>query len=169
MTATPVTGADVTRQAVVDAARGWRGTRYQHQARLRGRAVDCIGLIIGVAQELGLLPPGFDPAAFANYGREPDPAILLGACDQFLDRIARAQAGPGDILVLRFAGAGSYPTPPQHFALVTEPGYMVHAYAAARRVVEHRIDAAWEARIVRCYRLRGVRWGDPSDDNMEAA
>jgi hypothetical protein len=48
---------------------------------------------------------------------------------------------------------------PQHFGFLSgsEPDYLIHAYAGARRVVEHSIDAVWRGRILRAYRLRGVQ------------
>ena len=47
---------------------------------------------------------------------------------------------------------------PQHFGFLSavQPDYMIHAYAGARRVVEHGIDHVWQRRIVRAYALRGV-------------
>jgi hypothetical protein len=33
---------------------------------------------------------------------------------------------------------------------------MIHSYAQARRVVEHRIDLLWQRRVVGVYRLRGI-------------
>jgi hypothetical protein len=33
---------------------------------------------------------------------------------------------------------------------------MLHSWLVARRVCEHRLDAAWRSRIVRAYRLRGL-------------
>jgi hypothetical protein len=54
-------------EQILAAARSWLGTPWRHQGRLKGVAVDCGGLIIGVGKELGLLD--FDIRA---YGRIPD-------------------------------------------------------------------------------------------------
>jgi hypothetical protein len=40
---------------IVAVARSWHGTPWRHQGRLKGVAVGCGGLIIGVGRELGLL------------------------------------------------------------------------------------------------------------------
>jgi len=37
---------------IVDAARGWIGTPYRHQAACRGAGCDCLGLVRGVWREL---------------------------------------------------------------------------------------------------------------------
>lgn len=137
-----------TRADIVAEARTWLGTRWQHQASQRGIGSDCIGLVVGVGRELGI------PEAYAfaqdlevkGYGREPDPRMLLAACSRYLDPCRNPV--PGDILLFRFK------TEPQHFALISAPDYMIHAFANARRVVENRIDDAW--RIVRAYSYRGI-------------
>jgi len=33
---------------IISCARSWIGTRFQHQARLRGVGADCWGLVLGV-------------------------------------------------------------------------------------------------------------------------
>jgi cell wall-associated NlpC family hydrolase len=52
---------------IVAAARSWLGTPWRHQGRLKGIAVDCGGLIIGVGRELRLLDFGT-----RAYGRIPN-------------------------------------------------------------------------------------------------
>lgn len=135
---------------IVAAARRWIGTRWNHQASKRGVGTDCIGLVVGVARELGIPEAaGFDASSeIRGYGREPDPAMLLRACDAFLEPCAAPV--PGDILLLRFKSE------PQHFAIMSGPDYMIHAWAQARKVVENRIDALWRSRIVRAYSYRGI-------------
>jgi cell wall-associated NlpC family hydrolase len=39
---------------IVTQARGWIGTPFHHQARLKGIGCDCLGLCVGVALELEL-------------------------------------------------------------------------------------------------------------------
>lgn len=141
---------NVTRAAIIAEARAWLGTRWQHQQALKGIGCDCIGLVAGVARELGI-PEGArfraDPR-FRGYGRTPEPKMLRAACAEYLDPVDAAI--PGDVLVLRFESE------PQHFALLSAPDYMIHAYAQRRRVVENRIDENWRARIVGAFAFRGI-------------
>jgi NlpC/P60 family putative phage cell wall peptidase len=144
----------ITRAQVVAEARTWLGTRWHHQAAAKGIGSDCIGLVAGVARELGIIGGAefqSDPA-IRGYGREPDPKMLLSACARYLEPVHLPEIQLGDILVLRFE------TEPQHFALVSQrgPDYMIHAFAQARRIVENRIDAVWRSRIVRAYAYRGI-------------
>jgi cell wall-associated NlpC family hydrolase len=43
-----------TRDDIVRQARTWIGTPFHHQARLKSKGCDCLGLIVGVVDELGL-------------------------------------------------------------------------------------------------------------------
>lgn len=143
-----------TRWQIVNEARSWVGTRWHHGASLKGVGADCVGLLTGVAEACGIAEAAEYRAGneFHGYGREPDPAVLLAACERWLERIPIAEATLADIYVMRFAEA------PQHFAIVSavDPVYIVHAYAQARRVVENRVDELWRSRIVRAYRFRGI-------------
>jgi hypothetical protein len=64
---------------ILAAARTWLGTPWRHQGRLKGVAMDCGGLILGVGRDLGLLD--FDTRA---YGRIPDGRLLRAVCEQHL-------------------------------------------------------------------------------------
>ncbi len=141
-----------TRSDVVRVAREWIGTRWQHQASVKGVGTDCIGLIGGVALELGIEGAEqwkLDPSLHC-YGREPDPRMLLAAVVGYLDQVDRADMAPGDVLLLRFNSE------PQHFAILSGETTIIHAYAQARKVVENRIDDVWRKRILRVYAFRGL-------------
>jgi hypothetical protein len=66
-----------TRAQVATQARAWIGTPFAHQHRARGVGVDCVGLVIGVARELGLVPSCFD---VTGYGSVPDGVALPAQC-----------------------------------------------------------------------------------------
>lgn len=142
------------RAQIIAEARTWLGTKWHHQASLKGVGCDCIGLVAGVALACGIA----EAQAFyvdweiLGYGRHPDPQMLMRACDRYLDRKADLTAEPADILVMRFERE------PQHFGIVTDttPRTMIHSLAGARKVVEHRIDELWQSRVVRVYSFRGL-------------
>lgn len=122
---------------MVAAARGWVGVPWRHQGRTRA-GIDCVGLLIVVAQDLGI-DDGFD---FRAYSRRPDGRALR---ELMVDKLDRAAAiAPGRIGL--FAQAGTYPCHVGVFGDRT----MIHAHALNRKVVEHRLSDEW-----RC-RLRGV-------------
>lgn len=144
----------IDRHVIAEEARQWVGTRWAHQASLKGVGADCIGLVVGVAAACGVAEAAAFRSApeYRGYGREPDPSLLLAGCERWLNRVMLWEARLGDVLVFRFLFE------PQHFALVSreDPQYIVHSYAQARRVVENRLDDTWRTRRLRAYRFRGV-------------
>jgi cell wall-associated NlpC family hydrolase len=136
-----------TRKQIVAAARCYVGCRYRHQGRNR-RGIDCAGLAVLVSRDCGL--PVLD---MAGYGTTPD-GTLIAQLDAQANPIPRSQAQPGDIFLMRFNGD------PQHLAIVADHPQgglsIIHSYAGARKVVEHRVDEQWAARIVAAYSFRGV-------------
>jgi cell wall-associated NlpC family hydrolase len=141
-----------TRQQVVEAARGWIGTPFHHQARLKGVGVDCAGLVIGVARELGLVAPEFD---VGGYPRQPDGVSLLAWCDQYMTRITQAEMQPGDVIAVAFD------VDPQHLGIVGDYRHgglsIIHSLGVtAKRVIETRLMLTSAMRFVAAYRLPGV-------------
>lgn len=127
------------------AARAFLGTRFRHQGRVPGRGLDCAGVIVCAARAVGL--SGYDAA---GYGRLPVGHALRAHLDAAgCAEIGLEQVRPGDVYLMRFDGD------PQHLALVTDIG-ILHACGDIGRVVEHRLDAVWRARIVAALRLPGV-------------
>lgn len=143
------------REQIVSLARSWLGTTWQHQACLKGVACDCIGLVVGVAKELGL-PEALawlSDAEFRGYSPLPNVDKLQRACAKYLERIPVNAMELGDIPLMTFAKE------PMHFGIISQvyPRWlMVHAYATIGYVVENGIDAKWQRRIVGAYRYRGL-------------
>lgn len=146
----------ISPQDVVTEARSWMGppaTPYAHQGRIKGVAVDCIGLLIGVAKSLHLPTANFD---VSGYPRSPDGKTLRAGCDARLKPVTKSRMALGHALLLRFEDE------PQHMAIVADDGRgrltMIHALQKNRRVDEHRIDATWMKRIVQVYEFPGVEY-----------
>lgn len=139
-----------TAAEVVAEARAWMGTPWRHQHRTKVVSVDCAGLIIGVARELGLVAPDFD---FTGYGRQPD-GSLLTVCEQFMTRIPRDQMGPGDVLVV------AVEHDPQHMGVLVPYRHgglaLIHASSTARKVVETRVMFSRTFVFRAAFRLPGV-------------
>lgn len=149
----------VTRYDVVKEARSWIDTNYVHQHRTKGHGVDCAGLVIGVARELGLVAPDFD---VTGYERSPDGVSLLAVCDQFMTRIPMWTLKPGHVLVLSFGKKSG--GKPQHMGIVGD--YMYHGELTLiqalgtsdgkGRVIESRLIRRKDWKPVQAYALPGV-------------
>lgn len=133
----------MTADDIITAARSALGVPFKHQGR-SASGLDCAGLIVHVAQSLGL-----DYVDSDGYSRRPSGGLLESALDgqPCLERVARRQ--PGDVLLMRFTGE------PQHLGIFTGET-LIHSYANVGKVCEHRVDEAWARRIVRAYRFVGV-------------
>ena len=142
--------AAVARADIVREARSWIGTPWKHQGCLKGRSCDCVGLVKGVALELGLPVGLVDAERYRGYSRLPNPGTMLEGLDAHLGRVRPEAAGPGDVLLFVIDGN------PQHLAILSECGSIVHAYTQARGVVEQAIPPGWRRRVIRAYRYPGV-------------
>jgi len=141
---------------IVVTARNYLGHPIRHQGRTD--AFDCVGLILAVAEDLGLLDVAGEPilrAQYANYPSQPVDAFVHEECKRRLkvrmiptmgESLARVrqELEAGDVLSIRL------PSVPCHTAIVSlicrEPG-IIHAYSPAGKVVEHRLDRIWIHRI----------------------
>lgn len=147
----------VEKHHIITAARGWLGTRFVHQGRVKRTAgqrggCDCIGLIIGVAEELGIECNGLPMRALddTGYARIPDGKRLYQAFCQHTREIAVEDAVPGDVLMFRF---NEYP---QHVAFMSDysdESGVIHCTVQTRKVVEHRLDESWRARICAAFSI----------------
>lgn len=129
---------------IISAARSYIGTPFQHQGRLPGIGLDCAGVGIAAAKSLGI--PIKD---FSGYPRTRFDGMLKKMLDEqeSLQQIGINDAKPGDVLLMRISAD------PQHIAIMSYNGYMIHAYANVGKVVEQRIDVDWKNRIIAVYRF----------------
>lgn len=132
-----------TRDDFVAEARSWIGTPFRHQAQLKGQGCDCKGLIVGVAAQLEMPEALCLAARVRNYSTGFKGRELLAGLAASLDRVADAQ--PADVLAILF-GRDPYP---RHLAILTRPGWIVHAYGGGvRKVAEvplgvYRVHSRW--------------------------
>ncbi|TCG08383.1 peptidase P60 [Paraburkholderia steynii] len=133
------------RAAFVAEVRTWLDTPYQHQGRLKGVGVDCIGLVVGALHACGLFVD-VDPT---GYDKRPDGTLRARMLD-YLTPVALDEAQPGDILLFHFAAV------PMHIGVLTGPDMITHAYSRNRRVVEHRLDERWRALVASSFSVPGV-------------
>ena len=141
----------MSREDIVFAARALIGTPFVHQGRRPRIALDCAGLVVAVAAEIGVA--ALDQQ---GYGQRPFNGLLQSALDEqpALKRVVPAEMQSGDIMLMRIAGE------PQHLAIfagynpVCESETIIHAEIGAGKVCEHRLDDTWRSRIVCIYRFK---------------
>ena len=140
------------RTKIVEAARAWLDTPFHHQARLKGVGVDCVGLVIGVARELALVPQDLD---VLGYPRTPDGTSLMATMRQHMTEIDRAAMQPGDVIVV------SFDRDPQHLAILGDYRHgglsIIHAAGNTGRVIETRLMFSSAMTFVAAFALPGVQ------------
>jgi len=117
---------------MLDHARGYIGTSFQHQARAPGSKLDCVGVIVCAAKA-----DGIDVEDFFAYGPEADPEELLRRLATFCDQVPVDARAPDDILAFWLVERSK----PQHVALYEGAGFMIHAYARPSRDGKVRREA----------------------------
>jgi NlpC/P60 family putative phage cell wall peptidase len=139
-------------------ARLYVGTPFRHQGRIRGLAIDCVGLVVCVGEDLGLLDRAGTPILrtdYPDYAAQPTDSFVLQEFRRRLNiRLPGEPIEPGDLLAIRMPDLACHAA-----AVVDRAGclYMVHAYdSGPRQCVEHILSKAWRSRIVGVFRFPGV-------------
>lgn len=127
---------------LVVAARRYHGVRFVHRGRLPHK-LDCVGLVWRSYRDCGVALEDF-----RLYGREPDMRLW--------DAVMERNLGP-PVTGLQVGDVVSMKTllNPHHVAIVgdhPEGLSLIHASGEEGRVVEHRINDKYRARIVNVYR-----------------
>ncbi len=138
-----------SRQDIEASARKFLHRKWIDKGRGPG-GHDCIGLIVLVARDLGLVAPDFD---VNGYGRQTDPEALLAEARRHLVEINPLRAARGDVVFLRDQ------INPTHSAILTEAHglpHMVHASLGARQTIEEVFDKDWRRRVTHAFQFPGL-------------
>lgn len=165
----------MTRDQIVAQARTHLHAKFRHQGR-SARALDCAGLPLLVAVELGLRDTQgelFRLDMYGNYGRQEIRGRLLEITRKHMTERLPLEMGAGDVIIL------ANPTVACHAAIVSMlPSLahgelamqgMIHAHGTGaigqgtrpprggEQVVEHLIDAEWRSKIRGVFSFPEVR------------
>jgi hypothetical protein len=139
---------DELRAKIVAQARTWEGVKYRNKGRDRVHGVDCIGLIIKVAHELGV--SDFDTV---EYPDRPIPRDLVTGMRGHLAPIPLDALGNGDVALFRG------PQVPCHTGIVEvdEAGqkWVIHSFAPARKVLRSRLEGDLYDQLALAFRYTG--------------
>lgn len=135
---------------VVQAARGWIGTPYLHQASVKGVGCDCLGLLRGVWREVVGAEPEAVPAYTADWA-EPQANELLAAAATRHMRPAPVELMPGQVLLFRMRDGAIA----KHIGIVSkaDPGAcFIHSYTG-HGVIESPLSQPWRRRIAARFQI----------------
>lgn len=150
---------DERRRAMVAAARACKGTPWQHQGRIPGIGLDCIGLALAAADASGLLTPEMKSSLPFNYGRLPHQNMFLRTMREHMEIVPSLdQCKIADYVLMNVVGH------PMHIGLLTDynehggmgtPFGLLHAMVNLDNVTEQRFDPG-RLSIRAYYRMRGL-------------
>lgn len=125
---------------IIEQARTWLGTRFRYQGRIKKNTnknggVDCLGLIIGVCDELNYTYNGKSLKYYdtIEYSTKPDYNLLKTMFKKFFKEKEIKDISIGDI-VLKQISTNQY-----HLMFYTGTTF-IHASAITKSVVEHNVD-----------------------------
>jgi cell wall-associated NlpC family hydrolase len=134
---------------IVTKAREYLGTPWMHQGRVKHHGVDCVGLLVCVCRELGVVAPDWD---VKGYSRIPDGKELMRHLHENLAYIERSDMVPGSVVCVAFDKH------PQHVGIVGDYIHgglsLIHADSRAGRVVEHRLLLGSTMRYVSAFKVK---------------
>jgi cell wall-associated NlpC family hydrolase len=137
-------------------------TPYLHQGRVKGRGIDCIGLVLMSCQELGMHDVAGAPIAGTGHELEAlDPRYRIYPefpADEFIHQEFKRRAiekpieklAAGDLVTLRILRLAS------HCGIVSDlQGRLglIHCYRTVGKVTEHVLDGKWQKRIAGVFSL----------------
>jgi NlpC/P60 family putative phage cell wall peptidase len=133
---------------VIEAARGWIGTPYVHQASTPGHGCDCLGLVRGVWRTFHGSEPQPMPGYTRDFGEAAGDENILRLARERLVAVEPANMQPGDLLVFRWRhGAVA-----KHMGFLAAGPSLIHAWERGG-VVEVPLVPAWKKRIAGVFRL----------------
>ncbi|MCU0886382.1 MAG: NlpC/P60 family protein [Beijerinckiaceae bacterium] len=141
------------RRDVVDVARGWIGTPYQHQASLKAVGCDCLGLLRGIWRERFGSEPEVVPPYAPDWAESLDRAAasrepLIAAAMRHLSPVEAGAMQPGDVLIFRWRSH----LPAKHLAILSAPDLMIHAHDGAS-VCEVAFSPWWQRHLAAVFRF----------------
>ncbi|MEM9221489.1 MAG: NlpC/P60 family protein [Pseudomonadota bacterium] len=140
----------MNRAQIVAAARGWIGTRYHHQASVRGIGCDCLGLVRGIWRELIGPEPEIAPPYTPDWAEACQRETLLEASAR--NFVEADEIRPGTMLIFRWKTL----MPAKHCGIASDDGRFIHAHDSAGRVVEVSLSKPWARRIAAKFDFPGV-------------
>ncbi len=134
-------------QKIIRVARSWIGTPYRHQASVKGKGCDCLGLLRGVWREMIGEEPEVVPSYTADWSETGREERLWAVAIRNLD-VATIDTAKGGQVVLFRMRAGYVA---KHLGVLAgsnaEYATVIHAYTG-RGVIETPLTDAWVRKIV---------------------
>lgn len=144
-------GRAVSREHICEAARGWIGTPYHHQASLKDVGADCLGLVRGVWRDIYGSEAECPPPYSRDWAEATGIESMLDAAGRHMRFNADGDFQPGDVLIFRMRAG----TVAKHAGLAVSVDTMVHAMEGGP-ATEVVLSRWWRRRIAGVFQFPGV-------------
>lgn len=133
-----------TRQQLLETARQYLGVRFRHQGRDPRTGIDCTGLLVVVAEDLGFE----NLSDRTDYRRQPKSDEIRETLLLNCDPVPVAEMRDGDFFFMRLGGIK-----PRHVGIKDGDGIIHASEKGVRRQPLSDFPPAW---FVEGFRLKGV-------------
>ena len=135
-------------QLLVDEAKLWLGTPYDHHSAIRNVGCDCVGLLIGVLKEIGYMSEKYHPRAYAQqWMLHRSTEILISDLEEYSTEVLKNEVSAGDILLFKFGRATS------HMGIFLKDNVFIHCWTKKGVCKSVLKNSIWEARLSKIVRL----------------
>lgn len=135
----------IWRTRIIAEALEWLGTPYRHQASEKGCGADCLGLVRGVANHIGVanIPgvPAYPQRLRASHGE-----LMLEGFERHGSRVDNPR--PADILLFRMRRA----SPVSHCGILLFDNRFIHAFEGLG-VISTPLSGHWSANNCAAFHL----------------
>lgn len=139
------------RDAIVAEARSWIGTRYRHQASVKGVGCDCLGLVRGVWRACLGEEPEAPPPYAPDWAEAGGDETLAAAALRHLVPVPCDAFDKADVLLFRWRDG----CVAKHAAIASSVTTMIHAHDGGA-VCEVAITPWWRRRLAYAFTFPGV-------------
>lgn len=129
------------------AARKYVGVPFRHQGRHCRDGLDCLGLIVQVARDLG-----HEVEEVADYARYPDTKRLVREVEKYAVQVPLETVQAGDFIIF---GYNRRRPVPQHFAYYSGEGTIIQSMDPGG-VSEGQYDETWSTRAIAAFSFPDV-------------
>jgi cell wall-associated NlpC family hydrolase len=135
-----------TRNRILEEAKTWYGTRWHHQARVKGAGVDCAMYLCEVYEAVGLIPH-VDPRPYPiDWALHNNQELFLDWLTKYARKVTVPQ--PGDAAVFKFGRTFS------HGAIVKDWPIVLHCQRNEFVREQDATQGSLAGRDVRFYRIK---------------
>lgn len=135
----------ISRQQIIDTAKEFLGYKFRHQARGENKSVDCVGLLVCIAQKLNY-PNIIDRT---DYRRVPKAEEIKATLNLNCDEIPKDDVLHGDFYLMKLHSAKA-----RHVAILVADNKILHA--SKNGVIIEDKNNYPDSCFVAGFRLRGV-------------